>query len=49
MGVLVHSQVFFFFFDLAQHYHAAVQGVPADIPELPVQYGDFAHWQAAMV
>ncbi|OLF16235.1 non-ribosomal peptide synthetase [Actinophytocola xanthii] len=31
--------------DLAELYRAQVDGVPADLPELPVRYRDFAAWQ----
>lgn len=31
--------------DLAELYRAQVTGLPARLPELPVQYGDFAAWQ----
>jgi amino acid adenylation domain-containing protein len=34
-----------FFGELAQLYRAARAGVPAALPELPVQYSDFARWQ----
>ncbi|MGW5134445.1 amino acid adenylation domain-containing protein [Streptomyces sp. NPDC004135] len=34
-----------FFRDLAEHYGAHREGRPARLPELPVQYGDFAHRQ----
>jgi hypothetical protein len=37
MGLLVQ--------ELAQHYAARVRGEAAALPELPVQYADFAHWQ----
>ncbi len=31
--------------ELAAHYAAALQCLPADLAPLPVQYRDFAHWQ----
>lgn len=31
--------------ELAAHYEAAVRGSSASLPELPVQYGDYAVWQ----
>ncbi len=31
--------------ELSQRYRAAVRGVPAPVPELPVQYRDYAQWQ----
>ncbi|HVQ92284.1 MAG TPA: amino acid adenylation domain-containing protein [Mycobacteriales bacterium] len=31
--------------DLAEFYTAAVEGRPADLPPLPIQYADFAAWQ----
>ncbi|MBW5251544.1 AMP-binding protein [Streptomyces sp. P01-B04] len=31
--------------ELGERYSAHVRGVPVDLPELPVQYGDFAAWQ----
>jgi len=31
--------------DLAALYNAAVAGVPAPLPELPIQYADYAQWQ----
>ncbi|HVT15727.1 MAG TPA: amino acid adenylation domain-containing protein, partial [Thermoanaerobaculia bacterium] len=31
--------------ELAELYAAAVERRPAVLPELPVQYGDYAHWQ----
>ncbi|MBW8873677.1 MAG: non-ribosomal peptide synthase/polyketide synthase [Acidobacteria bacterium] len=31
--------------EIAELYRAAVQRRPADLPELPIQYADFAHWQ----
>ena len=37
MGVLVR--------EVAALYGAYVQGLPSPLPELPVQYADFAHWQ----
>ena len=33
--------------ELAAHYRAAVDGTPADLPALPVQYADYAAWQRA--
>nr|WP_237500029.1 non-ribosomal peptide synthetase [Streptomyces sp. SID8379] len=33
--------------DLAAHYAADVRGQGIDLPELPVQYADFAAWQTA--
>ncbi|MFI8214574.1 amino acid adenylation domain-containing protein [Streptomyces sp. NPDC085932] len=38
-----------FFRDLAEHYGAHREGRPARLPELPVQYGDFAHRQREML
>ncbi|MBK5304160.1 MULTISPECIES: non-ribosomal peptide synthetase [Gammaproteobacteria] len=37
MGVLIN--------EVASLYQAYVQGKPSPLPELPVQYVDFAHWQ----
>jgi amino acid adenylation domain-containing protein len=37
MGLLIH--------ELAESYAAAAAGRPAALPPLPVQYGDYAHWQ----
>ncbi|HEX8189934.1 MAG TPA: amino acid adenylation domain-containing protein, partial [Pyrinomonadaceae bacterium] len=37
MGVLVR--------ELGLLYEAFAQGRPSPLPELPIQYGDFAHWQ----
>lgn len=34
-----------FFYELAALYEAFVSGEPSPLPELPVQYADFAHWQ----
>ena len=34
-----------FFGELAQLYRAALAGVPAALPALPVQYADFSRWQ----
>lgn len=34
-----------FYQDLTAIYQAFVAGQPSPLPELPVQYGDFAHWQ----
>nr|WP_042194612.1 non-ribosomal peptide synthetase [Kibdelosporangium sp. MJ126-NF4]CEL21436.1 FIG01294969: hypothetical protein [Kibdelosporangium sp. MJ126-NF4]CTQ95997.1 FIG01294969: hypothetical protein [Kibdelosporangium sp. MJ126-NF4] len=31
--------------DLAELYRAELTGIPADLPELPIQYADFAAWQ----
>lgn len=31
--------------ELLEHYGAAIEGRPPVVPELPVQFGDFAHWQ----
>jgi hypothetical protein len=33
------------FEELQQFYQAFSQGLPSPLPELPVQYGDFALWQ----
>lgn len=35
--------------ELAQGYNSALQGVPADLAPLPVQYADFACWQREQV
>ena len=37
LGVLIH--------EVSQLYAAHVAGVPSGLPELPIQYTDFAHWQ----
>lgn len=37
LGVLTH--------ELSVLYSSFVQGTPAPLPELPIQYADFAHWQ----
>ncbi|MDP9120741.1 MAG: amino acid adenylation domain-containing protein, partial [Acidobacteriota bacterium] len=37
MGVLAH--------ELGELYAASVEGRPGRLPELPIQYADFAHWQ----
>jgi len=37
IGVLAH--------ELGELYTAAVEGRPGRLPELPIQYADFAHWQ----
>ncbi len=31
--------------DVPRAYKAAGRGVPSDLPELPIQYADYAHWQ----
>ena len=31
--------------ELTAHYDAAVSGLPADVPDLPVRYRDYAAWQ----
>ncbi len=31
--------------DLSRHYRAAATGTEVDLPDLPVQYADFARWQ----
>jgi amino acid adenylation domain-containing protein len=31
--------------ELGIHYAALVEGKPTTLPELPIQYADFAHWQ----
>lgn len=36
-----------FWADFGALYRAEVTGEPAGLPELPIQYGDFAAWQAA--
>ncbi|MFH9657287.1 non-ribosomal peptide synthase/polyketide synthase [Streptomyces sp. NPDC017248] len=33
--------------DLAHHYRAALGATEAELPPLPVQYADYAHWQRA--
>ncbi len=33
------------FDELGQHYQASITGRPVALPELPLQYGDFARWQ----
>ena len=33
------------FDELGQHYEASITGRPAALPDLPLQYGDFARWQ----
>ncbi len=33
--------------EMAAHYDAFLQGKPSPLPELPVSYGDFAHWHNA--
>ena len=35
--------------ELAQLYDAFSRGEPSPLPELPIQYGDFAHWQRSTV
>ena len=35
----------FAFRDLAELYHSALTGKPANLPDLPVRFADFAHWQ----
>src|SRR6185369_7648800 len=35
------------FYELATLYGAFAQGVPSPLPELPIQYADFAVWQRA--
>ncbi|MDH3600117.1 MAG: amino acid adenylation domain-containing protein [Candidatus Tectomicrobia bacterium] len=37
MGVLVR--------EVSRLYEAFTQGLPSPLPELPIQYADFAHWQ----
>jgi amino acid adenylation domain-containing protein/FkbH-like protein len=34
-----------FFHELATFYRACVSGIPASLPELPIQYSDYARWQ----
>ncbi|MCM3267859.1 non-ribosomal peptide synthetase [Paenibacillus elgii] len=34
-----------FFEELMAHYKAALTGVPVELPELPIQYADYAEWQ----
>ncbi|MEH2221573.1 amino acid adenylation domain-containing protein [Nostoc sp.] len=34
-----------FFGELSQLYAAFIQGLPSPLPELPIQYADFAFWQ----
>ncbi|BCL81641.1 hypothetical protein ccbrp13_41060 [Ktedonobacteria bacterium brp13] len=31
--------------DLRELYHAQIEGKPAALPTLPIQYADYAHWQ----
>jgi FkbM family methyltransferase len=31
--------------EIGSHYEAFLAGKPSPLPDLPVQYGDFAHWQ----
>jgi amino acid adenylation domain-containing protein len=38
-----------FFNELFAHYEAAARGRPAALPELPIQYADFAVWQRQQV
>src|ERR687886_584780 len=38
-----------FWRDLAAYYNAHVTGRSADLPELPLQFGDFAAWQRRLV
>src|SRR5919197_2226825 len=38
-----------FWRDLAAYYNAHVMGRPAELPELPLQYGDFAAWQRRLI
>src|SRR5438270_3229616 len=38
-----------FWRDLAAFYNAHVSGRPAELPELPLQFGDFAVWQRRLV
>src|SRR5918912_3631711 len=38
-----------FWRDLAAYYNAHVTGRPADLPELPLQFGDFAAWQRRLI
>ncbi|MEU5211497.1 non-ribosomal peptide synthase/polyketide synthase [Streptomyces sp. NPDC020742] len=35
--------------DLAQLYRSALTGTPAELPALPVQYADVAHWQRTVL
>lgn len=37
------------FAELAGFYRAEISGVPAALPDLPIQYGDFAAWQRESV
>src|SRR5262249_42373808 len=34
-----------FMHELAVLYNAFVQGIPPSLPELPIQYADYAYWQ----
>src|ERR671930_1174381 len=38
-----------FWRDLAAYYNAHLTGRPAELPELPLQFGDFAVWQRRLV
>src|SRR5205085_98557 len=38
-----------FWRDLAAYYNAHVTGRPAELPELPLQFGDFAAWQRRLI
>lgn len=38
-----------FFRELAEFYRAALTQSPADLPELPIQYGDYAVWQRRLL
>src|SRR5919197_2031587 len=38
-----------FWRDLAAYYNAHLSGRPAELPELPLQFGDFASWQRRLV
>src|ERR671931_931379 len=38
-----------FWRDLAAYYNAHLEGRPADLAELPLQYGDFAVWQRKLI
>src|ERR687887_203124 len=38
-----------FWRDLAAYYNAHLTGRPAEVPELPLQFGDFAVWQRRLV
>src|SRR5437868_1469279 len=38
-----------FWRDLAAYYDAHVSGRPAELPELPLQFGDFAVWQRRLI